>query len=249
MKVKLGPYKNWFGPYQLAETLCFWVKEKRDEYGLPCKPEWVHKFGEFLAHGFSPDESDLPKSLRINKERPRTWLYDFLEWINSKKEREVYIHIDKWDTWDMYSTLSMIILPMLKQLKMYNNGSGIINLEDVPEHLRSYDENSKQLSFDFNDGIKIPDMHDRYNWVLDEMIWTFEQLQPNSNWEEQYYSGESDVYFENIKKTEDDKQELCEMKTGPDDTFKIDGEGLKKHQQRIDNGLRLFGKYFQTLWD
>ena len=35
MKVKIGPYKNWFGPYQLAELLCFWAKETVvDEYGM-----------------------------------------------------------------------------------------------------------------------------------------------------------------------------------------------------------------------
>jgi len=25
--------------------------------------------------------------------------------------------------------------------------------------------------------------------------------------------------------------------------------GLKKHQERINNGLRLFGKYYTNLWD
>ena len=32
MKVHIGPYKNWIGPYQLADALCFWVKEVEDEY-------------------------------------------------------------------------------------------------------------------------------------------------------------------------------------------------------------------------
>jgi hypothetical protein len=31
--------------------------------------------------------------------------------------------------------------------------------------------------------------------------------------------------------------------------IKVDRVGLKKHEQRIDNGLRLFGKYFRSLWD
>ena len=30
---------------------------------------------------------------------------------------------------------------------------------------------------------------------------------------------------------------------------KIDTVGLNAHNARIDNGLRLFGKYFRTLWD
>jgi len=46
MKVYIGPYKNWFGPYQLAEKLCFWVKPVTDKYGIKSKPDWVHNFGD-----------------------------------------------------------------------------------------------------------------------------------------------------------------------------------------------------------
>ena len=28
-----------------------------------------------------------------------------------------------------------------------------------------------------------------------------------------------------------------------------DDEGRKKHQERMSNGFRLFGKYFESLWD
>jgi hypothetical protein len=46
MKVYIGPYKNWFGPYQLAEKLCFWAKPVTDKYGIKSKPDWVHNFGD-----------------------------------------------------------------------------------------------------------------------------------------------------------------------------------------------------------
>ena len=39
MKVKIGTYTNWFGPYQLAELLCFWVKDVKDESGMKSKPD------------------------------------------------------------------------------------------------------------------------------------------------------------------------------------------------------------------
>ena len=51
MKVKIGSYTSWWGPYQLAEKLCFWVKDVEDEFGIKSKPDWVHSFGEWLAHG------------------------------------------------------------------------------------------------------------------------------------------------------------------------------------------------------
>ncbi len=31
MKVYLGKPNNWFGPYQLAELLCFWAPKTKDE--------------------------------------------------------------------------------------------------------------------------------------------------------------------------------------------------------------------------
>lgn len=253
MKIYIGPYKNWFGPYQLAETLCFWAKDVEDEWGIKSKPDWVHNFGEWLAHGNAPDEDDKPRRLRKHKDRPITWLYKFLSWVDSKKKRKIKIRIDKYDTWSMDSTLAMIVLPMLKQLKDTKHGSGMVDLEDVPEHLRltTTEDYEAQQTFEFYNA-DVPEgvnIHTRFDWVLDEMIWAFEQLQPDNDWEQQYYSGEHDTFFEVSDTYEDGKPRLYEMKKGPNDTFKIDMDGLQNHQARIDNGLRLFGKYFRTLWD
>jgi hypothetical protein len=51
MRVKIGPYKDWFGPYQLAETIMFWVPKEKDEYGFKHTANRVHRFGEWLAAG------------------------------------------------------------------------------------------------------------------------------------------------------------------------------------------------------
>jgi hypothetical protein len=39
------------------------------------------------------------------------------------------------------------------------------------------------------------------------------------------------------------------MGKGPKDTYQCDYEGLEVVEARIQNGLRLFGKYFSSLWD
>jgi hypothetical protein len=39
------------------------------------------------------------------------------------------------------------------------------------------------------------------------------------------------------------------MKSGPNDTYKCDYEGMAVEQARITNGFRLFGKYYENLWD
>lgn len=253
MKIYLGKPNNWFGPYQLADLLCFWVKEVEDEYGMKDKPDWVHNFGEFLAHGFHKETPEEKKRWMNRKERPKTFLYKFLDWVHSKKPKKKYIKIDYWDTWSMDHTLAPIILPMLKQLKETKHGSGFIDMEDVPEYMRTTEneqwDDQKCFEFYHEDEEKRKyDIHDRYDWALDEMIFAFDHLVDDS-WEEKYHTGEYDLISEPCKFDENGKPTLYNMKEGPLHTHKCDYDGLKKEWDRVDNGLRLFGKYFRTLWD
>ena len=41
---------------------------------------------------------------------------------------------------------------------------------------------------------------------------------------------------------------MSEMKLVPNDTRAWDKEGHTKEAERIQNGFRLFGKYYQGLW-
>lgn len=238
MKVHIGPYKNWYGPYQLAETICFWAK-KDDKF-----PEWVHTFGEWLAHGnVENDESDL---FSTYKNRTNTLLYKFLIWIDSKKKRKISIRIDKWDTWSMDSSLAYIVLPMLKQLRDTTHGYQLVDMEDVPENLRCTERNDYDAQMDLFDFPKVdfePSIGElRWNWILNEMIFAFEKL-TTDDWESEFYSGDHDLVWTK------EKDGYWTMGKGPNDTFKIDREGLDKCSKRIDNGLRLFGKYYRGLWD
>ena len=89
MKVYIGKPNNWFGPYQLAELLCFWAKKEKDEIGMDREPDWVHNFGEFLAHGFHKETPGQDR-LWFNRDRPKTFIYKFLEWVDSKKIKKQY---------------------------------------------------------------------------------------------------------------------------------------------------------------
>lgn len=256
MKVYIGKPKNWFGPYQLADALCFWVKEVEDEYGIKSKPDWVHNFGEFLAHGFHKETEEEARSW--NNERPKTWLYKSLSWLDAQKNKlsRKHIKIDYWDTWSMDHTLAPIILPMLKQLKETKQGSAYVDLDDVPENLRftSHEEWEGQKTFDFyfeksdNKDIDYENIHTRWDWVLGEMIFAFEHLVDDS-WEDKYSSGEMDHYSEPCAWDENGKPTLYNFKEGPNHTYKCDYDGLAEEWKRVDNGLRLFGKYFRSLWD
>jgi len=235
MYIKIGPYKSWFGPHQLAETLCWWTKY-RDEYGLYEYPDWVHSFGEWLAHGSIEPRPKTGDIRKLNRERPETWLYRLLLWIDSFKQRKVYVRIDRWDSWSADDTLAIIILPLLKQLKQQKQGSPHVDDMDVPEHLRSTAVPPKENEWDIDDN-----HHARWDWVLDQMIWAFQQ-KVNDNWEDQFYVGESDLQFE---KQEDGNFQLTQ---GPKHTAEFDREGYAAYSKRMDHGFALFGKYYQSLW-
>jgi len=123
MKIYTSNYRyHWVSPFQIAEKVCFWRKISYDE-------KWVVRLNKLLYPVMS-----------IVK--------DFLDTIHPHVE---YIHIDKYDTYSMDTTLAKIILPMLKQLKATKHG--------IP-----YNMTEK-----------------KWNGIMDEMIWAFEQITLDGN--------------------------------------------------------------------
>ena len=161
-------------------------------------------------------------------------LQKFLDFVHPQIS---YVKIDRYDTWDMDKTLSPIILPMLKQLKETKQEAPNVDDEDVPEELKSTSAEPKENDWDTDSN-----HFKRWDYVLDEMIWAFEQL-VDDNWEDQYYTGESDYIF---VKNDDG---FSELQKGPNHTQEWDCEGWTNHHKRIDNGTSLFGKYYRNLWD
>jgi hypothetical protein len=200
MKVYIGPYKYWFGPYQLADTL--------QRVGV--SEEKCHRIGKWLAD---------------------TWVYDFLEWVSSKRKRTIIVKIDNYDTWSMDHTLSHIVVPMLKQLKETTHGSALVDDEDVPEHLRSTAPGARDGCEEW-DSDKF--LHARWEWAMGEMIWAHEQ---------QLDDEAHDRFFDHS--AVDKKLDLNEQIS----QIKVDQEGLDAWQKRKQNGFRLFGKYYEGLWD
>ena len=77
--------------------------------------------------------------------------------------------------------------------------------------------------------------------VLNKMIFSFNSKL--NDWEDQFQSGEHDVVW-----TENEDGSRT-MEKGPTIHFKVDVEGMKEYQARIDEGFMLFGKYYENLWD
>jgi hypothetical protein len=164
----------------------------------------------------------------------------FLDFVHPKIE---YVKIDRYDTWSMDHTLAHIILPMLKQLKKDKHGSPSVDDEDVPEELRSTAAPAKENEWDTDEN-----WFKRWDWVMDEMIFAFE-CKMDDSWEDAFREGEIDWKTVPSAWDKNGKPTMYSMEDGPNHTYKCDYDGMKVVNDRIQNGFRLFGKYYQGLWD
>ena len=168
-----------------------------------------------------------------------------------KSDRRVSIDIDGYDTWNLDHTLAMIILPCLIQLKATKHGVPSNFVSDV-----GGEDYSDQDSFDF-----YKESHDEafdqkckeWDEVLDKMIWSFQQL-ALEDYDDQYHHGKADYDF-----VKTDKQFPNPISGKLEDTFQMvdknpgahwyDHVGHMLHEDRIQEGIELFGKYYRSLWD
>jgi hypothetical protein len=164
-------------------------------------------------------------------------LQDVLDFIHPRVE---YVKIDHWDTWSMDHTLSSIVVPMLKQLKEVKHGAPLVDDEDVPMELQSWTSPAKD-EYDV-DGNHFA----RWDYVMDEMIFAH-QSKLDDDWQDQFYTGVAD--YIHVEVPDEKYGKLYQMKEGPNHTHKIDWDGMHAYEARIRNGFRLFGKYYQGLWD
>jgi hypothetical protein len=153
-----------------------------------------------------------------------------------------YVKIDRYDTWSMDHTLADIILPMLKQLNAEKHGAPHVDDEDVPMELQSWTSPAKD-EYD-TDGNHFA----RWDWVMNEMIFAFE-CKADDTWQEKFSSGEHDMKSVPCAWDENGKPTLYSFEEGSNHTYKCDYDGIAEVQKRIKNGFRLFGLYFEALWD
>lgn len=196
-------------------------------------PLSTYKFGLFLKEKLGLSENTVDSIVS-----PIQKVLNFIWNDRGEQNQKVKVEIDDYDVWGASSTLAYIIHPVLVKLKEVKHGVPITDFEDAPEYLRPSKEEINSLEEWETDSL----LFDRWDWILDEMIYAFKMQ--NINWEHDFYSGEHDIQF---VATEDPN--FSEMVRGPKDTFKVDNEGIKEVQDRINNGLRLFGKYYGALWD
>lgn len=198
----------------------------------PPKKWWgPYQIANLLQYvGFSEDYCD-----KLGERLNKTWFGPFCEWFHGRfRGQKKVIKIHYYDTWSVDDTLAPIILPLLKQLRDTQHGSPFTDDDDVPEELRSTaatPRTAKEQRYDPTDA----NHEARWQWILGEMIWAFEQLNDPDH-DDQFYTGRE--HFADIENFEEYYGKV-----------KVDMEGLKAHEERIRRGTTLFGKYYQGLWD
>ena len=224
MKIYKSCYRShWISPYTVIEYVFFWTAWSKcgrnrsivDDKDYVDHPAWVESVTEYVG--------PICNAIR--------WVLDIVHpQINIVK-------LDRWDTWSFDHTLADIILPGLKQLKKDKHGAPFTEDDDVPEYLRSHMAQPKENEWD-TDSLHFM----RWDWILDEMIWAFEQ-KVRDDAEGQFF--DHSAYKDDKKGTD---TWLDDMTKGASKT-KYDKEGHQAWQTRKANGFRLFGKYYENLWD
>lgn len=162
--------------------------------------------------------------------------------LKSKKDRVIKIKIDKFDSWNADQTIALIAVPILKQLQKTKHGAPGIDDEDVPVKLRS--TSAKPLTQKEKENGSIDkNWFKRFDWTLAEMVWALNEIAEGYPGENKFHKGRIQWTFEK----QPDGTSIS--KKGPKDTYKLDRKGYDAYHARIANGCRLFGKYFQSLWD
>jgi hypothetical protein len=202
----------------------------------PYRHRWISNVHtNYMDKKYDHDWNDNQNAFETFLEKLEDWLqgaYNVTinKILDKRTDQKINVRIDNYDVWSMDHTLSHIITPMLQRLKEQKHGSPWVDDEDVPEELRSTAAPPKEHEWDTD-----ANHEKRWDWVLDEMLWAFEQKQ-RDHWEGDYYTYENDP-----TNTE-----------GLGIGLKLvweDREGSKAHQARMSNGFKLFGKYLEALWD
>lgn len=213
MKVWISKYRShWVSPYTILARVCFWEKDEDRIYNLNNEPNNPYVRWVNILN---------PVCVGIQR---------FLDFVHP---RWTYVKVDRWDTWSMDHTLADIILPMLRQLNEQKHGAPHVDDEDVPEYLRSHMAQPKENEWD-TDSLWFM----RWDWVLAEMIWAFEQKVDDDA---------EGQFFDHSECPKDPNQRLEDLTNGVNKT-KYDKEGHYAWQERKANGFRLFGKYYEALW-
>lgn len=153
--------------------------------------------------------------------------------------RKNVVEVDAEDCWSLDWTLAQIIAPSLKKLKEAKHGVPSVLDEDVPAELRCSPEVDKdEINWEWKD----ENYFKRWDYVLSEMIWAMEEIASERPNEPGMFRRVGEMEFGEIG-----EDGLGTLKTRIEIIPEMQ-EVNKAYHVRIQNGCRLFGTYYTSLW-
>jgi len=163
MRVNIGKYVHWYTTTRIENAYL----------------EWRYK-----KYSWEIDDSDhdwIDKTVMRILDVWQNVLHYTINRIQSRREQKIRVHVDPWDTWSADYTLAHVILPVLEQLRDTNHGYFLVDPKDVPRELKptkkELDHYRKTMETDSK-------AYDRYEWVMNEMIFAFRsKVKDEGDWE------------------------------------------------------------------
>ena len=180
---------------------------------------------------------------------PITFVLNSINIFREKISPRVKVKIDDHDIWGMNTDLAEIIYPMLVKFRASTISYPLIDIEDVPKHLRSSNLDSE-----------------RWDYVVDRMLYSFNHIltEFENIPEIPYCFPHTDLIYKDFGvvcydipqfetlalKTsfEDGIEDYFQKRNDNKKYFYCDWSELHRHNDYVQEGFALFGKYYQNLW-
>lgn len=222
MKVNIGPYRNWYSSRNFNEYY-YKVKYLKPSWEVSeSEYDWCDKFFEKFC-----DFIDV-----------------LLTPVNAiaYRDRKIKIHIDDYDAWNADHTLALVAYPLLQKLKETKQGTASVDIKDLPKSFVYVKTESDIKGFTYSETA--------WEYILDEMIWAFKQIIDEYAEEDQYIENPDQLTHSFTKLDNGSSRIDFNIQKDPNKPpYKRNDEAIKVYQERISNGLILFGKYYRSLWN
>lgn len=140
--------------------------------------------------------------------------------------------------WNADWTIATMVLPLLQKVKECKQGAPFTSDEDVPEHLRST-ACAPVEEWETDDN-----WFKRWEYILDEIIFAMQEIANGNENEPPFHTKEGEMVMKEINP----ETGLGDIVFEGWESTPESEEAHRSYHARVQNGCRLFGKYFTALW-
>lgn len=221
MKVYLGPYSNRFSG-QSTRDLYYMLRYVKREYFVEDQEK---DFFDCIVEDFIDLYEDFVCPI-LNR-----------LFLRQRKEK---VRIDYYDSWGADHTIALIAHPLLVQLRESKHGTPATEAVDLPEGFDTSDDKHYNGTYSQR----------AWDYILGEIIWALHEVANEYPGKEEYHFNSDQLKMESVPLENGLSEIKMNYQKDPSKPpYYVDRKGEEEYEKRIDNGLRLLGKYFRNLWD